>query len=62
MFCHRYRSLGDRKIASRQAESEEDLLEHRTDGADAFETLYIGCEKFPQADISPVAVDTGGIM
>ena len=29
------------------AESEEDLLEHRTDGADAFETLYIGCEKFP---------------
>lgn len=27
-----------------------------------FENLYIGCEKFPQADISPVAVDTGGIM
>lgn len=44
------------------AESEEDLLEHRTDGSDAFDTLYIGCEKFPQADISPVAVDTGGIM
>ena len=32
MFCHRYRSLGNWKIASRQAESEEDLLEHRTDG------------------------------
>ena len=27
--------------------SEEDLLEHRTDGTDAFDTLYIGCEKFP---------------
>ena len=62
MFCHRYRSLGNWKIASRQAESEEDLLEHRTDGANTFETIYIGCEKFPQADISPVAVDTGGIM
>ena len=62
MFCHRYRSLGNWKIASRQAESEEDLPEHRTDGSDAFDTLYIGCEKFPQADISPVAVDTGGIM
>ena len=40
----------------------KNLLEHRTDGSDAFDTLYIGCEKFPQADISPVAVDTGGIM
>ena len=29
-------------------ESEESLLEHRTDGTDAFDTLYIGCEKFPQ--------------
>ena len=28
-------------------ETEEDLLEHRTDGTDAFDTLYIGCEKFP---------------
>jgi hypothetical protein len=54
--------LGNWKIASRQAESEEDLLEHRIDGSDAFDTLYIGREKFPQADISPVAVDTGGIM
>ena len=24
-----------------------DLLEHRPDGADTFDTLYIGCEKFP---------------
>ena len=33
---------------------EEDLLEHRTDGTDAFDTLYIGCEKFPQEVISSV--------
>ena len=26
------------------------LLQHRTDGTDAFDTLYIGCEKFPQQD------------
>ena len=32
----------------KQPESEEDLLEHRTDGTDAFDTLYIGCEKFPR--------------
>ena len=29
-------------------ETEENLLEHRTDGTDAFDTLFIGCEKFPQ--------------
>ena len=34
------------------AESEEELLEHRTDGSDAFDTLYIGCEKFPFRDFS----------
>ena len=36
------------KGGEKLAESEEDLLEHRTDGTDAFDTLYIGCEKFPQ--------------
>lgn len=35
------------KAGEKLAESEEDLLEHRTDGTDAFDTLYIGCEKFP---------------
>ena len=35
------------KSGEKLAESEEDLLEHRTDGTDAFDTLYIGCEKFP---------------
>ena len=44
----------------KQPESEEDLLEHRTDGTDAFDTLYIGCEKFPQHDIYPVTL--GGIV
>ncbi|MBD5223687.1 MAG: hypothetical protein HDS71_06530 [Bacteroidales bacterium] len=32
------------------AKSEEDLLEHRTDGTDAFDTLYIGCENFSYRD------------
>lgn len=40
------------KGGEKLAESEEDLLEHRTDGTDAFDTLYIGCEKFPQANYS----------
>ena len=35
------------KGGEKLAESEEDLLQHRTDGTDAFDTLYIGCEKFP---------------
>ena len=50
------------KGGEKLAESEEDLLEHRTDGTDAFDTLYIGCEKFPQADTSYVAVDVNGIV
>lgn len=35
------------KNGEKLAESEENLLEHRTDGTDAFDTLYIGCEKMP---------------
>ena len=38
------------KSGEKLAESEEDLLEHRTDGSDAFDTLYIGAEKFPYHD------------
>lgn len=38
------------KSGEKLAESEEYLLEHRTDGTDAFDTLYIGCEKFPYHD------------
>ena len=38
------------KAGEKLPESEESLLERRTDGTDAFDTLYIGCEKFPQAE------------
>ena len=41
-------------------ETEENLLEHRTDGTDAFDTLYIGAEKFPQHEV--VAYNTSGVM
>ena len=43
-----------------RSKSAEDLLEHRTDGTDAFDTLFIGCEKFPQSDYSGGIVDAGG--
>ena len=41
------------KGGEKLAESEEDLLQHRTDGTDAFDTLYIGCEKFPFKELMP---------
>ena len=50
------------KGGEKLAESEEDLLEHRTDGTDAFDTLFIGCEKFPQSEYSGGMVDAGGVM
>ncbi len=58
---HEFERNGFRKNKSmeKQPESEEDLLEHRTDGTDAFETLYIGCDKFPQHDLYPICV--GGV-
>lgn len=34
------------KRGEKLAETEEDRLESRTDGSDAFDTLYIGCERF----------------
>lgn len=40
------------KAGEKLQESEENLLEHRTDGTDAFDTLFIGCEKFPQQSVS----------
>ncbi len=48
------------KAGEKLAESEEDLLEHRTDGTDAFDTLYIGCERRPYSGIA--IIDTGGVM
>ena len=44
------------KSGEKLAESEEDLLEHRTDGTDAFDALYIGCEKFPFHDSFAIRV------
>lgn len=48
------------KSGEKLAESEEDLLEHRTDGTDAFDTLYIGCEKFPFYD--SFSINAGGVV
>ena len=45
------------KSGEKLAESEEDLLEHRTD---AFDTLCISYEKFPDHDI--VNVQVSGVM
>lgn len=50
------------KAGEKLAETEEDLLEHRTDGTDAFDTLFIGCEKFPQSDYSGGMVDVSGVV
>ncbi len=50
------------KGGEKLAESEEDLLEHRTDGTDAFDTLYIGCEKFPQMEITPNTYSVSGVI
>lgn len=44
------------KGGEKLAETEEDLLQHRTDGTDAFDTLYIGCAKFPQRSTSPISI------
>ena len=49
------------KAGEKLAEKEEDLLEHRTDGTDAFDTLYIGCEKFPQ-DTAMSPIGAIGVM
>ena len=48
------------KGGEKLAESEESLLEHRTDGTDAFDTLYIGCEKFPQHNT--IGVSVSGVL
>lgn len=46
------------KSGEKLAESDDDLLQHRTDGSDAFDTLCIGCEKFPQNTYSNIAVSS----
>ena len=49
------------KAAEKLPESEENPLELRTDGTDAFDTLYIGCERFPQAASSGFYMTPGFI-
>lgn len=46
---------GKDKGGEKLDETEENLLEHRTDGTDAFDTLYIGAEKFPYRETFPVS-------
>ena len=55
-------SLGFKKNKSgeKDPETEENLLEHRTDGTDAFDTVYIGCEKFPQDDFTTISMNGVG--
>lgn len=48
------------KAGEKLAETEEDRLEHRTDGTDAFDTLYIGCEKFPYTESA--SLNIGGVV
>ena len=50
------------KSGEKLAESEEDLLEHRTDGTDAFDTLYIGCEKFPYHDSFSLSMSGNALL
>lgn len=46
------------KRGEKLAETEEDKLEGRTDGSDAFDTLCIGVEKFPVFQAHSVTVNT----
>lgn len=45
---HKYKS------GEKLAESEDDLLEHRTDGSDAFDTLYLGNVLYPYVVSAPL--------
>lgn len=48
------------KDGEKLEETEENLLQHRTDGSDAFDTLYIGCEKFPFRE--SFHISSGGVL
>lgn len=48
------------KSGEKLAETEDDRLELRTDGTDAFDTLYIGCESRPFHGFG--VVDVSGVM
>ncbi len=48
------------KSGEKLKETEENRLELRTDGTDAFDSLYIGCERFPKISFAGTLF-TGGI-
>lgn len=48
------------KSGEKLAETEDDRLELRTDGTDAFDTLYVGCENRPYSGAS--FIDPTGVM
>ncbi len=48
------------KSGEKLKETEENRLELRTDGTDAFDSLYIGCERFPTISFADTLF-TGGI-
>ena len=48
--------IGSHRLAAFVACGERTLLEHRTDGTDAFDTLYIRAEKFPYRDAFSINV------
>lgn len=47
------------KSAEKHAETEEDLLEFRTDGTDAWDTVYYGVNKYPY---NGMVIFTGSVM
>lgn len=44
------------KAGEKLAETEEDKLEHRTDGTDAFDTLFYGMNKFPRKSLASLGI------
>lgn len=48
------------KRGEKLAETEEDKLEGRTDGSDAFDTVCIGVERFPVIQVGSISTNTYG--
>ena len=56
----KYRANDSRVELAQTMPSAADIMQHRTDGTDAFDTLYIGAEKFPYRE--SYAFPTTGIL
>ena len=56
----KYRANESRVELAQTMPSAADIMQHRTDGTDAFDTLYIGAEKFPYRE--SYAFPTTGIL